>query len=110
MIMTPEAWTVLGTGIVILVAFATSHRQLRAELKSFRDELRADMKAAHDELRAEMKADRAELRGDTKADRHALDGKIDDIRAELGALRERMAKLEGLLVGLREAITGRQVA
>ena len=99
MIMTPEAWTVLGTGIVILVAFATSHRQLRAELKSFRDE-----------LRAEMKADRAELRGDTKADRHALDGKIDDIRAELGALRERMAKLEGLLVGLREAITGRQVA
>ena len=110
MSMTPEAWTVIGTGIVILVAIATSHRQLRGEMKTGRDELRAEMKADRAELRADMKADRDELRGDMKADRTALADKIDDIRAELGGFRERMAKLEGLLVGLREAITGRQVA
>ena len=62
--MTPEAWTVIGTGVVILIAIATSHRQLRSEVK--------------------------------------------EIHGEIGRLRERMAKLEGLLEGLREAITGRK--
>ena len=36
--------------------------------------------------------------------------RMDGIHAEIGRLRERMAKLEGLLEGLREAITGRKVA
>ena len=66
MAMTPEAWTVIGTGVVILIAIAASHRQLRTEL--------------------------------------------NQIHVEIGQLHERMAKLEGLLEGLREAITGRQVA
>ena len=46
-----------------------------------------------------------------------LDGKIgglesqsNALRGEVGDLRERMAKLEGLLEGLREAITGRAAA
>ena len=34
-----------------------------------------------------------------------LDGKIDALSAQLGELRERMAHLEGLMEGLREAIT-----
>ena len=66
MAMSPEAWTVIGTGIVILIAIAASHRQLRSEL--------------------------------------------NQVDAGIGRLRERMAKLEGLLKGLREAITGREVA
>ena len=73
MAMTPEAWTVIGTGVVILIAIATSNRQLRGEINS---------------LRSEMK----------------------EIHIEFGRLRERMAKLEGLLEGLREAITGRKSA
>ena len=39
MSMTPEAWTVIGTRVVILIAIATSNRQLRGEMKSLRDEL-----------------------------------------------------------------------
>ena len=39
MVMTPEAWTVIGTGVVILIAIATSNRQLRNEMKEFRGEL-----------------------------------------------------------------------
>jgi len=45
--------------------------------------------------------------------RGAIDGlrdRVNGIHAEIGRLRERMAKLEGLLEGLREAITGRKVA
>ena len=66
MAMTPEAWTVIGTGVVILIAIAASHRQIRTELSQ--------------------------------------------VHAGIGQLRERMAKLEGLLEGLREAIAGRKVA
>ena len=77
MTMTPEAWTVIGTGVVILIAIATSNRQLRSEMKAFREEVRAELNQVH---------------------------------GEIGRLRERMAKLEGLLEGLREAITGRKAA
>ena len=88
MTMTPEAWTVVGTGVVILIAIATSNRQLRGDMNALRDELRCDMNALRDELRGEM----------------------NQIHAEFDGLRERMAKLEGLLEGLREAISGRKAA
>ena len=88
MVMTPEAWTVVGTGVVVLIAIATSYRHLRAEMKAIRDEFRGEMKSVRDEFRGEM----------------------NQVHTEVGGLRERMAKLEGLLEGLREAITGRKVA
>ena len=46
-------------------------------------------------LRAEMREQRKEING---------------LREVIGELRERMAHLEGLIEGLREAITGRLVA
>ena len=92
MVMTPEAWTVVGTGVVVLIAIATSHRHLR-------DEFRREMRAFRNELRAEM-----------SEKTNGLHGRMDQIQAEFGGLRERMAKLEGLLEGLREAITGRKAA
>ena len=88
MVMTPEAWTVIGTGVVILIAIATSHRHLRAEMHEKIDGLRAEMNEKM----------------------NGLHGRMDRIQAEIGGLRERMAKLEGLLEGLREAITGRKAA
>ena len=50
------------------------------------------------------------LRQDMQAQIGGLRGEIGEIRAEIGKLRERMAHLEGLLEGLREAITGRATA
>ena len=88
MVMTPEAWTVIGTGVVILIAIATSHRHLRAEMNEKIDGLREEMNEKMNGLHTRM----------------------DQMQAEIGALRERMAKLEGLLEGLREAITGRKAA
>ena len=92
MVMTPEAWTVIGTGIVVLIAIATSYRHLR------------------DEIRGEMKTFRDELRGEMNEKIGGLHARMDRIEAKIGALRERMAKLEGLLEGLREAIAGRKAA
>ena len=40
----------------------------------------------------------------------ALDTRMDALIASQGEIRERMAKLEGLLEGLREAVTGRRAA
>ena len=47
------------------------------------------------------------LRKDIREDIGQLRGDIKDLRGEVGELRERMAHLEGLLEGLREAITVR---
>ena len=77
MTMTPEAWTVIGTGVVILIAIAASNRQLRGEMNALRGE---------------------------------MTDRMTGMQAEIGRLRERMAKIEGLLEGLREAITGRRIA
>ena len=88
MTMTPETWIVIGTGVVILIAIAASHHQLRGV------------------LREEMNGLRGELRGGM----NGLRGELKEIRVEIAGLRERMAKLEGLLEGLREAISGRKAA
>ena len=39
-----------------------------------------------------------------------LNTRMDGLAAGQGEIRERMAKLEGLLEGLREAVTGRRAA
>ena len=41
---------------------------------------------------------------------NGLDSRFDAMEKQFGKLRERMAHLEGLLEGLREAITGRAKA
>ena len=52
--------------------------------------------------------DRVRNRMDALRDRIDAQGK--ETAEQLGQLRERMAKLEGLLEGLREAITGQRAA
>ena len=42
--------------------------------------------------------------------RDRMDAQGKESNEQLGQLRERMAKLEGLLEGLREAITGKRAA
>ena len=86
--MDATAWTVVGAAVAILVAIGTSFRSLRGEL---RGEMRA--------LNARIDAQGEDLRK-----------RIDAQGQQMGLLRERMAHLEGLLEGLREAITGKRVA
>ena len=91
MTMTPEAWTVIGTGVVILIAIAASNRQLRGEMNALRGEMNG-------------------LRDQQRRLRDQMTDRMNGMQAEIGRLRERMAKIEGLLEGLREAIAGRKVA
>ncbi len=82
--MDATAWTVVGAAVAILVAIGASFRSLRDE----------------------MRAQRAENRAQGKDLRERIDAQGE----QMGLLRERMAHLEGLLEGLREAITGKRVA
>lgn len=93
--MTPDSWTIIGTGIVILIAIATSNYRLRNEIRDVRGEIR-DIRGEVKELRERMTRLETELRE-----------WMTRLETEL---RERMAKVEGLLEGLREAISGRHVA
>ena len=68
--------------------------------------LRADIAA----LRKALTAQGAELRGEISAQGNELRGEISILGKEVGKLRERMARMEGLLEGLREAVAGRQAA
>lgn len=72
--------------------------------------LRADSAAMRKELRAEIAEQGKTLRGESAEQGRALRAEISLLAQEVGRLRERMAHMEGLLEGLREAITGKQVA
>ena len=54
-------------------------------------------------LRVEMRTELRDLRG-------RIDAQGKELGEQIGQLRERMAHLEGLLEGLREAITGKRAA
>ena len=54
-------------------------------------------------LRQDMKQGEARL----EAQINGVRGEVNGLRGEVNQLRERMSHLEGLLEGLREAITGR---
>ena len=53
---------------------------------------------------------RQDIRQDLARLESRLDGRIGGLESQFGELRERMAKLEGLLEGLRDAISGRAKA
>ncbi len=61
-------------------------------------------------LRADSTAMRKELRAENAELGRSLRDEISMLAQEVGRLRERMAHMEGLLEGLREAIAGKQVA
>lgn len=97
--MDPTAWTVIGTGITILITVGTAFRSLRTELRLFRE---------HVDKRIDGQGERIDRQGEDL--RNRIDAQGKETAEQLGQLRERMAKLEGLLEGLREAITGKRAA
>ena len=90
--MDATAWTVVGSAIVILIAIATAFRSLRSEMQLFREHLDNRIDAQGEDLR------------------NRIDAQGKETSEQIGQLRERMAKLEGLLEGLREAISGKRAA
>ena len=100
--MTAETWTIIGTGIVILIAIAASNRSMRTEMRAERIE----RVALGNEMRSEIKELRVEV--------HDIHDRIDRVESTLTErmnrlemdLRERLARVEGLFEGLRDSILG----
>ena len=61
-------------------------------------------------LRRDFFARMDRMEAHSKELREHIDTRIEELRGQIGDLRERMAHLEGLLEGLREAITRTRVA
>ena len=82
--MDATAWTVVGAAVALLAATGASFRSLRGEMRH----LHARIDAQGEDLRR----------------------RLDAHGEQMGQLRERMAHLEGLLEGLRDAVAGKRVA
>ena len=115
--MDATAWTVVGAAVAILAAIGASFRSLRDEMRAQGKNLHAridaqgtDLRAQGADLRARLDAQGADLRARLDAQGADLRARLDAQGGQMALLRERMAHLEGLLEGLREAITGKRVA
>ena len=93
--MTPETWTIIGVGIALAGLFLAGIRGLNARI---------------DRLDERMDRDKQELGERMDRDRKELGVRMDRLESGQGDLRERMAHLEGLLEGLREAIAHNRAA
>ncbi len=108
--MTPETLTILGMTGTILIASWTMNRSLRADLKADIKDVRNEIKATRTELREDIQAIRSELTGKIENLNAELTGKIGNLSEAQHGLNERMAGVEGLVMGLKEAIVARAVA
>ena len=90
---------VLAIGATLAGLILTSNRGLRQDI-------RQDM--ARLESRLDERIGALESRLDERI--NGLESRFDAMEKQFGELRERMAHLEGLLEGLREAVSGRAKA
>ena len=96
---------IIGLVITVVGLLLTIEHRLRKEMQAQRAENQAEFKTQRAENQAEFKAQRAEiqsLRSETQAEFKA-------VREITTNLLERMARVEGLLEGLRESFTGRRI-
>ena len=103
--MSPEVLSILGVGVSLAALVLAGQRSLRAEINSVRAQLQEGLAAASAEInsvRAEINSVRAEINSvrtqlqEGLAAASAERGAIrTEIRADLRALAERVARLEG---------------
>ena len=113
--MSAEVWSIIATGIVTLIAIATSNRALCREMIARLDRL--DRRIDELERRINELGERVNGRFDELGVR--LDGRINEWSDRIGAIenrllehvgdmRERLGRIEGLLEGLWAAGRGRR--
>ena len=98
--MTPEAWSIIATGIVILIAIARSNRALRAEFRAEFGGLRRDLEKLSERIN-QFEASLTERINQFEA---SLTERINKLEIEL---RERLARVEGILDVVRDSVIGR---
>ena len=109
--LSPEVWSVITVGIVILIAIATANRSLRRdlgerittvqrELTEARRELGERITAVQQELGERIATVQQELGERIATVQQELGGRIDGLSERLSDVRERLGRVEGLLEGL----------
>ena len=91
--MTPEAWSIIATGIVVLIAIATSNRSLRGEIGL----LRAGMQKLNERI-SHVESSLTERISQVET---SLNERMHRFEVEL---RERLARVEGTLDAVRDSI------
>ena len=91
---------VVAVGATLAGLLLTGQRAIRTELAAQRRDFSAELAAQRQELAAQRRDFSAEL----TALRQELSERFTALEQQIAKLRERMAHLEGLLDGLREAI------
>ena len=97
---------VLAVGATLAGLMLSGQRAIRAELAA----QRRDFNTEQTELRRELAELRKDFSAELAAQRQEFSERFTALEQQIAELRERMAHLEGLLDGLREAIAIRQGA
>ena len=101
----------IALGAVVIGSNASLHANLRTEMQTLRTEVRTDIT----DVRTEMQSLRAEVNTEMQTLRTEVRTDIADVRTDIRALEHRLvaverrqARTEGLLEGLRDAITAQR--
>ena len=110
--MSPELIGILAVGATLLAAGAalaglilTSNRGLRQDVARLESRLREDMRQSESRLREDVRQSESRLREDMKQSESHLRVDLKQPAERVARLEHGQAKLEGLLEGLREAVT-----
>ena len=94
--MSPELIAVLTIGVTLAGGQLATVLWLTARMDRIAQQLRAEMQGSLQQFRTEMHADLQQIRGDIRA-----------LESRVSSIEQGQARLEGLVDGLREAVTGR---
>ena len=98
-----EVITVIAVGVGISGLILNGQRNAREEMRNSEGRLREEIGKSEARLRKELQ----DFKSQVDARFEKIDKRFEQIEGHLGVLERQQAKLEGLLDGLREAISGR---
>ena len=101
--------SILGTGVALAGVMILGNANLHAELRGEMETLRVEVQTEIQELRQDTRTEIRTLRTEVRADITDVRGDIRALEVRLAAVERRQARTEGLLEGLRDAITGAMV-
>jgi len=96
--------SVVAVGITLGAVIIGSNANLHSEVHTEMQELRAEVRAEMQELRAEVRTEMQELRAEVRTEVQKLRTDIRALESRLASLEQRLARAEGLIEGLRDAI------
>ena len=101
---------IIAVGVALAGLMLVTTRAIRSEIADVRKSLGSEIADMRKGLGGEIADVRKDLGGQIADARMGLGSEAADLRRGQEQLRERMARLEGLLEGLREAITRNRAA